>query len=107
MTEPINPLTRAVSFLMGKLHVDEYAHEAAAKAGTSVVALLQRHSGGDFGNAAAPDLQERNRRAVLDGFEIKSLYRLADGTVIAIRTNSNRSETRVAVLDEDDLESLL
>lgn len=105
MTEPNEPPPRGVGFMMGKLHVDDYAREVAAKAGASIVALLQRHSSGDFGDAAAPDLQARNRRAVLDGLEIKSLYRLSNGVVIAIRTNSLRSDTRVDVVD--DLQGLL
>jgi hypothetical protein len=105
MTDSNDLFPRALSFMLGKLYIAVQVHEALEKSGPSVVTLLERHARGDWG-AVTPELRERNQRAVLNGFRIKSYYRTLDGTVIAIRTNAARTETHCDV-EDDEAEGLL
>ena len=105
MADSSEPTSRTLSFLLGRLYVEMRVHRALEKSGPSVVTLLERHARNDWGDVT-PELRERNRRAVLHGFQIRSYYRLADGTVIVIRTDASRAETHCDIND-NDVEGLL
>ena len=91
---------RRPGFMLGKLLIDPEVHVAMARNGQSIVTLLERHARGDFG-CVSPYLMDRNRFGVLNGYRIKSFYRLNDGTVICIRTEDGRRETQVDIEDND------
>jgi hypothetical protein len=99
-------LPRLPRFSFGKLIVDKDVHKVLAMNRQSLSLLLRRHADGDWGNVTQ-DLRDRNDKAILEGFWIKSLYLLDEGCeVIGVRTNSSRTETHVRV-EYDEPQGLL
>lgn len=64
-----------------------------------IMAALQRHVAGDWGDVCAEDKQS-NDDAVAEGMRILSAYRAANGTKFWIITEADRSVTTV-LLPED------
>ena len=64
-----------------------------------IMAALQRHVAGDWGDVCAEDKQT-NDRAVVEGTRILSEYRAANGTKFWIISEADRSVTTV-LLPED------
>jgi len=64
-----------------------------------IIAALQRHVAGDWGDVCAEDKQS-NDHAVAEGTRILSAYRAANGTKFWIITEADRSVTTV-LLPED------
>ena len=82
------------TIMLGRLNVSDDVLPALKRNGQSLFVFLDLHAAGQWGDIDAPTLQA-NVRGALNGFRIKSLYRLNDNTVIAIRTNAGRTETTV------------
>ena len=59
-----------------------------------IMAALQRHVTGDWGDVCAEDKQS-NDRAVVEGTRILSAYRAANGTKFWIISEADRSSTTV------------
>jgi len=95
--EPGVELPYSPRFALGKLVVESDVHDILAMNRQSLAPLLRRHANADWGDVES-DLWQRNDRAIVAGHWIKSLYRL-DGSsdVIGVRTNAERTETRVRV----------
>ncbi len=64
-----------------------------------IMAALQRHVAGDWGEVCAEDKQS-NDHALVEGTRILSAYRAANGTKFWIITEADRSVTTV-LLPED------
>lgn len=64
-----------------------------------IMAALQRHVAGDWGDVCAEDKQS-NDDAVAEGMRILSAYRAANGTKFWIITEADRSVTTI-LLPED------
>jgi hypothetical protein len=69
------------------------------RTGADMFGLLERHAGGDWGEADLAD-REVNDLAVVSGVEVHSAYALSNGVKIWIITAGNRSETKVMLPDE-------
>jgi hypothetical protein len=98
-TAPPSPDTPLPTILLGRLNVSSDVLPALQRNGQSLLIFLDRHTQGQWGEVDPPTRQA-NIRGVLSGFRIKSLYRLNDRTLIAIRTNAGRTETTVDLEDE-------
>jgi hypothetical protein len=96
MTDALPPSidTPLPTIQLGRLNVSSDVLPALKRNGQSLFVFLDRHAQGQWGEVDPPTLQA-NIRGVLSGFRIKSLYRLNDGTLMAIRTNAGRTETTV------------
>ena len=64
-----------------------------------IMAALQRHAAGDWGDVCAEDKQS-NDRAVVEGTRILSVYHAANGTKFWIITEAGFSATTI-LLPED------
>jgi SAM-dependent methyltransferase len=87
----------SLMFQLGIVTVSQEATEALAEYRTDLSILLARHRQGDWGEVPIY-LRQANEQAREQPQPLLSLYPLADGTIILIVTNAERSETRVQLL---------
>ena len=85
------------TFPLGQLVATHNALEHITQ--DDIMAALQRHVAGDWGDVCAEDKQT-NDRAVVEGMRILSSYRAANGTKFWIISEADRSSTTV-LLPED------
>jgi hypothetical protein len=97
--KPDDPFGGECRFPLGRLLMTPGVQEALHRTGQSPIALLLRHSQGDWGEVAEED-RAANERALRDGSRLLSSYRLADDTTIWIVTEADRSAT-VLLLPEE------
>ena len=86
-----------LTFPLGQLVATPNALEHITQ--DDIMAALQRHVAGDWGDVCAEDKQS-NDRAVVEGTRILSAYRAANGTKFWIISEHDRSVTTV-LLPED------
>ncbi len=79
---------------LGRTVATPAAMEAMEEADQSMLALLIRHSMGDWGDVDAEDA-EANEEAVRNYNRVLSSYRLHTGAVIWVITEADRSVTTV------------
>lgn len=88
-----------VRFILGHVVATPGALETLQKVGLSPLALLSRHSRGDWGNMSKEDLQA-NEEAVVEGSRIFSAYQLPGGEKVWIITEGDRSSTCLLLPEE-------
>jgi hypothetical protein len=86
-------------FPLGQTVATPGALEALTNAGETPLPYFVRHAGGDWGELDEEDKAE-NELAVTDGLRILSAYRLADGTMIWVITEADRSATTILLPEE-------
>jgi hypothetical protein len=86
-------------FPLGQLVATPGALAALATAGQSHIALLARHIQGDWGDLDAEGIAE-NEFSLQHGFRLFSRYTLADGTIIWIITEADRSASTILLPSE-------
>lgn len=84
---------------LGPIYTTPAALQAAAAAGDSLLPLVVRHAGGDWGEMRPEDWRA-NDRARVEGTRLLSAYRLCDGTEVWIITEADRSSTTVLLPEE-------
>jgi hypothetical protein len=95
MAAPDPHKTRLITplFKLGQIVSTPGAREALSQPGTDWMALLMRHSTGDWGDLDAED-NRANDDVVMNGDRILSAYNLSTGARIWIITEADRSATR-------------
>jgi hypothetical protein len=95
MAAPDPRKTRLITplFKLGQIVSTPGAKEALSQPGADWMALLMRHSTGDWGDLDAED-KRANDDAVMNGDRILSAYNLSTGARIWIITEADRSATR-------------
>jgi len=101
MKESVMPLL----FRLGTVTVSQEAAEALAANRTDPTVLLVRHQQGDWGEVPTY-LHQANEQAREQQHTLLSLYPLADGTLILVVTNAQRSETQVLLTWEYPVEEV-
>ena len=86
-------------FELGQVVATPGSLETLKTAGHTPVEFLSRHVRGDWGDLDSEDKQA-NEDALKDGGRIFSSYRLADGTVLWVITEADRSSTCVLLPSE-------
>ena len=80
-------------------HIVATPHLLESVTHEDILAAIQRHQAGDWGDLGAEDLAA-NDRALGEGTRILSAYRAANGTKFWVITEADRSATTV-LLPED------
>jgi hypothetical protein len=93
----MNPSTTTRSFSLGRTVITATAQECLDA--SDVLAALQRHARGDWGDLPAEDRAE-NELSLREGFRILSAYEDRNHTKFWIITEADRSTTTV-LLPED------
>jgi hypothetical protein len=83
----------APMFELGKISVTPSAEQALARLGIRPDVLINRHKAGDWGNLDNALMRE-NVAAVVYGFRILSLYRVA-GEIFYVVTEADRGSTTI------------
>ena len=91
------PSPSVAKFRLG--HIVATPNALAKLAQDDILAGIQRHQAGDWGDVPEEDRQE-NELSLLQGFRLLSAYRSAQGVGFWIITESDRSSTTV-LLPED------
>jgi len=101
MAAPDPHKTRLITplFKLGQIVSTPGAKEALSQPGVDWMALLMRHSTGDWGDLDAED-KRANDDAVMNGDRILSAYNLSTGARIWIITEADRSATRFLLPEE-------
>jgi hypothetical protein len=86
-------------FPLGQLVATPGAIEAFTRNNQEPTEFLRRHWRGDWGELDAEDIAE-NELSLKQGFRLLSRYTLADGTVIYIITEADRSATTILLPEE-------
>lgn len=89
--------TRAAKFALGQTAITSGA--LATLGAGDVVAALDRHAGGDWGDLC-PEDRATNERAIQMGGRLFSAYHTADGTKFYVITEADRSVTTVLLPEE-------
>ena len=84
-------------FRLGKIVVTPNALQQLTP--DDILAAIQRHQTGDWGELSSADSQE-NERSLRQGLRLSSLYRARNGKKFWLITEANRSATSV-LLPED------
>jgi len=90
-------VTRNASFALGQIVATPNALQQLSQ--SDILAGLQRHQVGDWGDVSAEDRQA-NDRASIDGTRLFSVYQSEAGTKFWIITEADRSATTV-LMPED------
>jgi hypothetical protein len=94
MSTPTVPIAL---FRLGKIVATPNALEQLSP--EDILAAIQRHQAGDWGEVAAEDRQQ-NERALREGLRLFSVYRAANGTKFWVITEAGREATTL-LLPED------
>jgi hypothetical protein len=95
----VAPFDAEMKFPLGQLAITPAALQALVAARQSPIALLLRHSAGDWGAVDASDWKA-NDRALSEGDRLLSAYEVGNDTTIWLITEHDRSATTI-LLPED------
>lgn len=94
---PKDPLIRAELFALGQLLMTPGVQQQIPP--SEMMQALRRHARGDWGEVCGED-REANRRALIDGTRLLSVYQSKDGVKFWIITDADRSATTVLLPSE-------
>jgi hypothetical protein len=92
-TKKEQPMSKAVSFSLGRVVATPGALAALEKVGKAPIDYLQRHAKGDWGDVLGEEDKQANANALETGARLLSAYALPDETKLWIITD--------AVVDEE------
>jgi hypothetical protein len=92
--KPVNPNLSTIS--LGKLNIADDVFPTLAQCGQSLLPFLNRHRQRDREDVDEPS-RRANIPAAMHGLHVKSRYRLNDGKLLVVRTNTERNETTIDI----------
>ncbi|RQT30502.1 hypothetical protein [Burkholderia contaminans] len=97
MNSPM-PQRAGPRFKLGRIFATPAAVAALDRTGTSIVDLLVRHMGGDWGDLSEPDRQQ-NELALMGGARLLSSYTVGTARIWIV-TEADRSSTTLLLSNE-------
>jgi hypothetical protein len=88
-----------MKFQPGQIMATPGALEAFEASGESLLAFLERHLAGDWGELSPEDIRE-NELSLQHGWRLLSAYTLKNGTKIWIITEATRESTTILLPSE-------